>query len=536
MIQKKERLGAVAFVKKYDYCIIFLLSFLYIRWDVLGQGNGFGVALFALLFCGFVRLRLAPIPQKRLCQARPWGLVVAASAFYALWFDKTPFGWVNMVFLSVCAMYWMMILSGRRIREEAGDWMLTDLLCQMIRVPFSNFGRLFWKSAESFRRFKEDRKNEGGESHHARLCEAAWAGFAIVLAFPLFFLVLKLLSAADEDFMKLISSLIKGIEKVWERVMTAQLAKALWELVFAVPVAAYLYGAIWGNAHPQEAGGWEKEEIASLRLRRMRIAPASAVYAALALFLGAYVLFLLLQATHLLKALRLGLPETLTYSRFAREGFFELCAVCAINLGLMVAAQLFCRKGEGRPPRAWKAVFFILSCQTALLAVTAQIKMGLYIRAYGLTRLRVYTAWFIFWLLAVFFVLALAQLKSLPTGKLLATISVVMFLLLGYANVDALIVKENLARYEANKISLEQLNVKGLASLCADGRLELLRYCEEEAEKGASLKKMRAVRQIRRAINQRQAETKEKPWYCLNAGELRLKYRQSVDSVNFPPL
>ena len=46
------------YVKKYDNWLIFLLSFLYIRWDLLWNGTGISVLIFTILFCGFVYVRL----------------------------------------------------------------------------------------------------------------------------------------------------------------------------------------------------------------------------------------------------------------------------------------------------------------------------------------------------------------------------------------------------------------------------------------------------------------------------------------------
>jgi len=538
-------LGASLFVKKYDYCIIFLLSFLYVRWDVLWRGNGLGVALFAFLFCAFVRLRLEPIPPERLRAARPWMLVIAASALQSAWFDSTPLGWINTVFLSVCAMYWMMILSGRRIQDGITSYLPMDLFCQMIRVPFSNFGRLFGAIFRTpyYRRdtagdFAEapgrsrDGQQSAGEAvsapRHRMLRSAVWIAFTLVLAAPLFFVVLGLLASADADFMRVIGRLIDYAEGFWEDFMTVQIALACWDLIFAVPVAAYLFGALWGNARPSAARGWTERERVDRGLCAMRFAPASAVYAALALFLGAYLLFLLLQAGHLMTALNVGLPRTTTYSRFAREGFFELCSVCAINLGIMAAAWLLCvRKGD-RAPKVLRVLLVILSLQTVLLAVTAEVKMGLYIQAYGLTRLRVYTAWFMIWLVAVFAVLALAQLRKIPAAKVLTALSVTMFLLLGYANVDAVIVRENLARYDANRMSLAQLNVGGLASLSADAELELLRYCEEGGEGCDPLRREHAVSQIRQALRYSREYQDDGSWYHLNGAKLRLKQKENA--------
>ncbi len=543
MDTKKERLAASEIVKKYDYWVIFLIAFLYVRWDLLWFGNGLGVALFALLFCAFVKWRLGTVPQERARAARPWLFVIAASAFQAVWFDYTPVGWVNMVFLSVCTMYWMMILSGRRLSEEIAFYLPIDLLCQMVRVPFANFGRFFGAVFRT-RYYRQDIGEQATDSlqNHAAdspqcfaeqtsprwkstvLRNALWIGFALCFAAPLFLVVLNLLAAADDGFMRLVGSLTDFVSRWFHDFFTVSLAETILDGVLAIPVAAYLFGALWGNVRPAVAKGWVKQESVDRWTTAMRFVPKLAVYTAMWLFLGAYLLFLLLQAGHLLTACNVGLPHATTYSAFAREGFFELCAVCAINLGILAAVWMFCVREEGKTPRTLRIFSVILSLQTVFLAITAQVKMGLYIQAYGLTRLRIYTTWFMIWLIAVFLLLAAAQLRKIPAAKLLVILSVVMFLILGYADVDALVVRENLARYDDGRISAEELHVEGLAYLSDDAMLELLSYCRGEGG-GDSQRRQQLTQEIWRVASDRRRMETQDDWYHWNGGALRLKYQ-----------
>lgn len=565
MDTKKGRLAAPEIVKKYDYWVIFLIAFLYVRWDLLWFGNGLGVVLFALLFCAFVKWRLGTVPQERARAARPWLFVIAASAFQAVWFDYTPVGWVNTVFLSVCAMYWMMILSGRRLSEEIAFYLPIDLLCQMVRVPFANLGRFFGAVFRT-RHYRQDIGEQATDSAQkmavdveraeARLKTLAqgftadveadspqcfaeqtsprskstvlrnvlWIGFALCFAAPLFLVVLNLLAAADDGFMRLVSSLTDFVSRWFRDFFTVNLAEAILDGVLAIPVAAYLFGALWGNVRPAVAKGWVKQESVDRWTTAMRFVPKLAVYTAMWLFLGAYLLFLLLQAGHLLTACNVGLPHATTYSAFAREGFFELCAVCAINLGILAAVWIFCVREEGKTPRTLRIFSVILSLQTVFLAITAQVKMGLYIQAYGLTRLRIYTTWFMIWLIAVFLLLAAAQLRKIPAAKLLVILSVVMFLILGYADVDALVVRENLARYDDGRISAEELHVEGLAYLSDDAMLELLSYCRGEGGYD-SQRRQQLTQEIRRVASDRRRMETQDDWYHWNGGALRLKYQ-----------
>ena len=84
------------------------------------------------------------------------------------------------------------------------------------------------------------------------------------------------------------------------------------------------------------------------------------------------------------------LHGTEVYSQFAREGFFELCRVAAINGVVLVLANVLGKDGPcgSRAVRVWNAV---LSGLTLLLLASAVSKMALYVSVYGLTAKRVLT-------------------------------------------------------------------------------------------------------------------------------------------------
>ena len=526
MDQKGGRIGASDIVKKYDYFIIFLLSFLYVRWDLLWRGNGVSVTLFTLLFCGFVALRVGPVSEQRRKAARPWLAVTAVSALQAAVWDDTPVSWFNFLFLSICAMYWMMVLSGRRLTDRLDGYVLADLFCQMVRVPFGNMGRSF---ASILRLGSHKKAASSGASRRNVLRSAGWVAGALLMAAPLLLVVMRLLSAADADFLRIMGTFTDTAVRWLDELITVNVMEILLELVIALPVAAYLLSAVWGNLRPDEARGWTEKDRVDRGLASLQLFPRIAIYAAVGLFLAVYLLFLVIQVGHLISALGGGLPAAATYSSFAREGFFELCAVCAINLGIMAISWLLCARSEGRIPGGLSAMLFLLSLQTVLLAVTAMVKMGLYIQAYGLTRLRVYTFWFMIWLLLVFLVLAVARLRRIPAAKLLTVISVVMFLTLGWANVDGIVVRENIERYEEGRMSLEELDVTSLASLSANGAMELLEYSQEDA--GADDRKAALQQEIRQTLRLHSSWWTVGEWEDLTWNKLRFQWKWNAGNT-----
>ena len=106
------------------------------------------------------------------------------------------------------------------------------------------------------------------------------------------------------------------------------------------------------------------------------------------------------------------LPEGFTVAQYARQGFFELCRVMALNLALL---WLVTRLGS-RPARTspgLRALVTVLLAESMLLAVVALSKLGLYISCFGFTPLRLQSSW----LVCVLLFACVCALYSLWTGK-----------------------------------------------------------------------------------------------------------------------
>ena len=112
--------------------------------------------------------------------------------------------------------------------------------------------------------------------------------------------------------------------------------------------------------------------------------------------------------------------------------------------------------------------YVLLLCGfTLFIIATALAKMLLYIRAYGLTQLRVYTAWFMVLLAAVFLVLILRQLRErFPTAAVLTAAFLALFGVLCFSRPDALIAEYNLRRFAQG--TLPELDVRMLCGLSDD--------------------------------------------------------------------
>jgi hypothetical protein len=268
-------------------------------------------------------------------------------------------------------------------------------------------------------------------------------------------IVLMLLSGADDAFASL-----------WDRIRDLfhfpDFMDYAFEFLLGIPVAAYLYGAVFGNATKRRAETMDAGAI-SAGLTRVRLVPGMAFSAPLAAFNACYALFFIALGQYFFSAFYGRLPEAVSYAEYARKGFFELCGVAAINLAIIAVVYLLVRTGEGARPRGLRLMTGLMSAFTVLLIITAASKMLLYISTYGLTRLRVYTTWFMLILLITFLLLLLWHFRAFDLIKPVIIVFAVGFMALTWANTDGLIASYNIERYESGNAGA--LDVEMLESL-----------------------------------------------------------------------
>ena len=157
----------------------------------------------------------------------------------------------------------------------------------------------------------------------------------------------------------------------------------------------------------------------------------------------------------------------LTYSEYARRGFFELTWVAGLMLPLLLITHALLRKEQPLAARIFRP---LAGTQVALLFVimaSAVARMRLYQSEYGLTELRLYTTAFMLWLGLVFIwfawtVLVRSRRECFACGALVAAFITIG--LLHLLNPDAFIVRANTAHARAGRT----FDAEYAASLSAD--------------------------------------------------------------------
>jgi hypothetical protein len=137
----------------------------------------------------------------------------------------------------------------------------------------------------------------------------------------------------------------------------------------------------------------------------------------------------------------------LTYAEYARHGFFELVAVAALVLPVLLLAD-WALVRDRRTQRVFRTLALVLVGLLFVVMASALERMRLYQREYGLTELRVYASGLIFWLGVVFLWALVTVLRGrrelFAVGALVAAF--VGIALANALNPDALIARTNIDR------------------------------------------------------------------------------------------
>jgi hypothetical protein len=176
--------------------------------------------------------------------------------------------------------------------------------------------------------------------------------------------------------------------------------------------------------------------------------------------------FMLVQATYFFGGMDTLELTGITFSEYARKGFFELLTVAILSLGMLWLAVIITRREQ-----LWQKRAFVIVCSVIIVLVLGMLvsafqRMWLYEQAYGFTRLRIYTHSFMLWLAFVLVLFFFVLLRNTHRTWLYGTfISALVYLaLLNLASPDSLIVRANFARYQAG----EELDADYLANLSSD--------------------------------------------------------------------
>lgn len=139
-----------------------------------------------------------------------------------------------------------------------------------------------------------------------------------------------------------------------------------------------------------------------------------------------------------------GLPDGITYSSYARSGFWELLFISIINFVMvLICVNLF------EDHKILKAILTIISICTFIMIFSAAYRMCMYVKAYHLTFLRILVLWFL-GLLTFIMIGTICSIynRQFPLFRYIMIITACSYIVFSFSKTDSFIAKYNLEHME----------------------------------------------------------------------------------------
>ena len=434
---KRSRYGTAERVFAF---ICFVLGYFLIR---TFNGAGLGATVTTVLLTAVLAVYMN---SKGAVQRAPHYVYLAATALFSSVFVLSDDGFIKAlaaIFIFFALMFYPYFTHGSGRREFINDMFVFDMIKSALIMPFSSLASIF-PAAFSGKRAKKS----GFRAWHivVGLCIAALPTF----------IVATLLCSADAGFTNLLN-------KAADFFSHGIFDEILW-FIAGTPVAMYVFGMLYSNGISKHQSVLTRYQHETFR-RAVSVIPQAIAYAAVTPLCVLYVVFLSVQANYYFGGFLSNLPDGLTYAEYARSGFFELCAVAVINMVVIILLAVFTKKkADGKATLPLKVYSIVLSCFTLLLIAVAASKMFTYIDAYVLSRLRIFTSWFMVLLSFAFIFIIVKQIYTkFNYFGALAAVFAVLFGALCFCDVDARIAEYNVNAYITD--SKKTIDTNQLSSL-----------------------------------------------------------------------
>jgi hypothetical protein len=288
----------------------------------------------------------------------------------------------------------------------------------------------------------------------------------IIISIPLLFIVIGLLSSADEVFKNMIDSFSNIF-------IDFKINSIVFQLIMILAVSLIIFSYIWNLSLVDNN---EKSKVIDIDNHKRYIIDPVILITILIMICLVYSLFNFIQFTYLFGSLNSKLPSSLTYAEYARRGFWELIAVTLINLTILIININFTEKAQNKINTVAKILNSLLVFFTTIMLFSAHFRMSLYEEVYGYTYLRIFTHSFMLYIFGLLLItLTRIWYSRLSLLKFYLIISLIAYTLINFANVDSIIAKNNIDRYHKTG----KLDINYLTSLSYEAAPQIVQLLTE---------------------------------------------------------
>jgi hypothetical protein len=347
----------------------------------------------------------------------------------------------------VRAAEWLVALSLITACVAAGlavaGRLVVSVLRAVLSVPLGMLQSIPWLGRALRRSYRT-----GSAGPDARIVLSVGIGLVLLLVFG------SLMASADAVFAGLVDSLLPVAE--FDDVVTAVVLFVLGAVLVAGAALVLVAPPALSLATPQPT-----------RLRTLDWAvPVGLVVGLFAVFVGVQFATLFGSEEYVQDT------TGLTFAEYARSGFWQLLAVSALALGVILAGIRWAPAASAADRSTKRLLLGALAVLCLVVVASALRRMWLYQQAYGFTVLRLRVGACELWLGLAFLLALVAVLRLRATGTvrpMLAT-AVGALLVLAVLDPERLVAAQNVARHEATG----RLDAEYLSRLSADAVPALL--------------------------------------------------------------
>ena len=243
----------------------------------------------------------------------------------------------------------------------------------------------------------------------------------IIVGVPMVIILASLLSEADMVFENMFEQFLDNYMNPW----------VICQIIFKMAVGTIgIYSLICGAAVKNM-----KEDV-----KDKRNAQPVAAISCMAIIAVVYLIFCGVQIIYLF----LGqgtLPDGVTYSDYARQGFFQLLTVSLINLVMVLCCIKYFKRS-----RILNGILLVICLCTYIMIGSAVYRMLLYVGQYQLTFLRIFVLWFLAMLsILMIGVTVIIYRNEFPLFKHCLVTITVFYLIFAWMRPDYVIASYNVA-------------------------------------------------------------------------------------------
>lgn len=300
-----------------------------------------------------------------------------------------------VLFIHMLGVWYVLNRTNALLDGETGHLLPADLFNGLI---LGGFGQIFLRVRVIVHSIKNHFRGEKTRRFPVVLGIIG----SVIVALLLLVGALGLLSQADETYARLVERLLDIF------VLDVDFDEVILRFIISVPIGGFLFGLVAGSSRTAPEKIMRRKNSMDSFLRRIRILPPVVWIAIIGLFSVFYLAFFFIQGKYLFGAFTRTLPEGFVVSQYAREGFFELCRITALNFTVLWFATRLSSAVSGKD-LILKVVCTVFLAENSLFCVIALSKLALYIDCFGFTPLRFQSTWLVLTLLAacIFWILSL---------------------------------------------------------------------------------------------------------------------------------